>query len=301
VTSPAALRLAAAGLAREAHCASWGVAPVEPLVEEHRRLLAWIADGRHGRCSYLERRSDILRCPDHPDFLSGARSIVMVSLSFVGPDPPPGSLGAFVARHARGPDYHEVVARRLRPMLRGLGVHGRVFVDTAPVMEKVWARRAGLGWYGRNGLLVQPRLGTFTVLGGIAVDAEIEPDRPSEDGCGDCRACVDACPTGALSGDGLVDARACLSAMTTDRDGDPSHLLAGRSAYGCDLCQEACPHNERLAAGDPGFAPLPFMMQMPARTFLTLDGQRAEELLEDTAISSTGTERFRSNLAAALG
>jgi epoxyqueuosine reductase len=306
VSSPAALRQAVDELATEARFASWGVSRVTPLVEEHRRLRSWIDSGRHGRCTYLERRQHILLSPDHPDFLDGARSVVMVSLSFVMTDPPRGSLGAHVARHARGPDYHEVVAGRLRSMLSGLGsraggVHGRVFVDTAPVMEKVWAQRAGLGWIGRNGLLLQPGLGSFTVLGGIAVDAAIEPDVPGEDGCGQCRACIDACPTGAITGDRLVDVRACLSAQTTVPDVEPSDRLAGRSAFGCDLCQEACPLNEALPAGDPGFETLPFMLEMSPRQFLAIDEERAAALLEDTALTSAGVARFRKNLAAVLG
>jgi len=306
VTSPAALRQAVGELAAEARCASWGVARVAPLVREHRRLLDWIASGRHGPCTYLERRADILLSPDHPDFLAGARSVIMISLSFVSPDPPPGSLGARVARHARGPDYHEVVARRLRSMLSGLrarsgGLHGRVFVDTAPVMEKVWAQRAGLGWIGRNGLLVQPGLGSLTVLGGIVVDAGIEPDEPALDGCGDCRACVDACPAGALAGDRLVDCRACLSALTTTGDVDPSSLLAGRAAFGCDLCQEACPHDDALPPGDPEFDPLPFMREMSAREFLGLGQERAGALLRDTSLTSDGAARFMRNLEASLG
>jgi len=309
VTSPAALRQAVDELAVEARCASWGVSLVEPLVEEHRLLLGWIQSGRHGSCTYLERRADILLSPDHPGFLDGARSIIMISLSIVRPDPPPGSLGAIVARHARGPDYHEVVAGRLRSILSGLkvraaGLHGRVFVDTAPVMEKVWAQRAGLGWIGRNGLLVQTGLGSFTVLGGIAIDAEVEPDRPAVDGCGDCRKCVDACPASAITGDRLVDVRACLSRLTSEADVPPgadlSGRLAGRSAFGCDLCQEACPHNDALASGDPGFEPLPFMRQMSAQEFLALDEKRAGALVEETAIADTGAARFRQNLAAAL-
>ncbi len=309
MSSAASLRRAVDELAAEARCASWGVSRVVPLVEEHRRLLGWIRSGRHGSCSYLERRADILRCPDHPDFLDGARSIIMISLSIVRPDPPPGSLAAIVARHARGPDYHEVVAVRLRSILSGIrareaGVHGRVFVDTAPVMEKVWAQRAGLGWIGRNGLLVQPGLGSFTVLGGIAIDAEVEPDRPAEDRCGDCRECLDACPASAITGDRLVDVRACLSRLTSEADVPPgadlSGRLAGGSAFGCDLCQEACPHNDGLASGDPGFEPLPFMRRMSPRQFLDLDETRAAALVEGTAIAGTGVARFRQNLEAAL-
>ena len=309
MTSPAGLRQVVAELADEVRCASWGVAGVEPLVEEHRLLLDWIRGGRHGTCTYLERRADILLSPDHPDFLDGARSIVLLSLSIQRPEPPAGSLGAAVARHARGPDYHEVVARRLRSILSGLGrrapgLHGRVFVDTAPVMEKVWAQRAGLGWIGRNGLLVQPGLGSFTVLGGIAVDAEVEPDGPAADGCGDCTECVEACPVGAISGDRLVDVRACLSRLTSERTAPPAgrlEQLAGRSAYGCDLCQEACPYNASPGEGDPAFDPLPFMSEMSVRQFLGLQEVRAWALLEGTAIAGTGVDRFRQNLAATLG
>lgn len=289
---------------------SWGVARAEPLPEAHARLREWIASGRHGFLGYMERSAHLRAGPGGPDFLPGARSVVMVSLAFSRPDPPPPSLGRLVARHARGLDYHDVVGARLRAVLSRLerevgDLHGRVFVDSAPVMEKPWAQRAGLGWIGLNGLLVQPGLGTWCVLGGIAIDGDIEPDASASDGCGDCRACVDACPVGALSGDRLVDVRRCLSGITVERRGpldrEQARSLSGRMAFGCDLCQEACPHNAVPPAGDADFEPLRFMKGMTGRDFLGLDAVRAGRLLEGTSLARAGAERFKESIEAALG
>lgn len=294
---------------RGAGFASWGVARARPLEREHDLLLGWIHEGLHGNLAYMPRRADILRDPSHPSFLSSARSIVMVSLPVTSPDPRTGSLASLVARHARGEDYHRVVARRLRPVLGKLkamveGLNGRVFVDTAPVMEKAWAQRAGLGWIGRNGLLVQPRLGSFTVLGGMALTVDVEPDSPAQDGCGDCRDCVDACPVGALRDDRLVDARLCLSCLTVERtaelDAGSARTLRGRAAFGCDLCQLACPHNASPPEGPAEFHPRAILQALGPREFLRLDAGSAGWVLGRTAMQRLGARRFRENVAASL-
>jgi epoxyqueuosine reductase len=288
--------------------ASWGVAAAGPLEREHETLLGWIASGRHGPLEYMRALGPVLRDPSHERFLPGARTVVVASLSFPAGDPPAGSLARLLARHARGRDYHEVVGERLARVLDSLGrsepgLRGRVFVDAAPVMEKAWARRAGLGWIGKNGLLVREGLGSTFVLGGIALTGEMEPDEPAADRCGDCSACVDACPTGALAGDRLVDARRCLACITVEGRGTLTEadaaLVAGRLAFGCDLCQEACPYNASPPPGDPGLAPERFALEMSPREFLSLPGDEARSLLEGTAMARAGVERLRSALAAA--
>jgi len=288
----------------------WGAAEASPLGEEHERLLGWIRDGRSGSLAYMRERSEILRDPGHPSFLEGARSVVMAALPFATADPPVRSLASRVARHARGRDYHLVLGERLGRVLSDLravfpGLRGRVFVDSAPVMEKAWAQRAGLGWIGRSGLLVQPGLGTWFVLGGIAIDVPLDPGSPCPDGCGECRACIDACPASAIGEDRLVDARLCLSAVTIERrshlTADRARLLGGRSAFGCDLCQEACPFNASPPRPDPGLEPLPSMIETTDAGFLALDPVAREALLAPTAIARTGAERLAECLAASIG
>ncbi len=297
-------------LARDLGFASMGVARACALDREHDALVAWLASGRHGPLGYMSRRQGVLRDPACQSFCEGARSIVMVSLPVTRLAPRPGSAASIVARHARGLDYHEVVASRLRNLMAGLrrldpGLRGRVFVDTAPVMEKAWAQRAGLGFIGRNGLLVQPGLGSFTVLGGLAVTTDLVPGEPSPDGCGDCRACVDACPVGAIAGDRRVDARLCLSCLTVERR-EPlalseASLLAGRAAFGCDLCQLACPYNADPPMGPVDFDPLPALGSLDAADLLSMDDASLASLIAPTAMHAAGPERLRESFAASLG
>lgn len=170
----------------------------------------------------------------------------------VAPDRP------FVAHYARGRDYHKVLKKRchrLAGAIRDVApeFEGRCFVDTAPLMERGLARLAGLGWIGRNGCLIVPGLGSYVLLAEIVCNLHLVPDEPTEAGCGDCRLCVEACPTGACSGEVLVDARKCLSYLTVEHRGEiapPYRAAMGARVFGCDTCQVVCPHNRDLPAGD---------------------------------------------------
>jgi len=256
----------------------------------------WIARGYAGEMGYLERRED--ERVDPAWLLPGVRSIVVVGLAYLprtkprtkprtgprtaprtGPKPGPGSeppapavdevaLGR-VASYAGGEDYHDVVKDRLRALATGIEaleggpLEGRVYVDTGPVLERVFAARAGLGWIGKNTCLIHPKLGSRIFLGVLLSELPMPPDMPETDHCGRCRACLDACPTEAFAEPYVLDATRCLSYTTIEQRGpiDPA-LREGQGAhvFGCDICMDVCPWNRKPDAG-----PLPDPLGLRSR------------------------------------
>jgi epoxyqueuosine reductase len=224
-----------------------GIAHAEVLQPERERYLRWVEEGRQGEMRWITPEW-VTKATDPSALLSPARSIVCVALSYAGPPvgPTPPGHGR-VARYAWGRDYHAVLGERLRQLsdgLKALGGTARPFVDTAPTMDKALAVRAGLGWQGRNTNVLNQKLGSFVYLGGVITDLELESDEPVPDGCGSCRLCVRACPTGALKGDYTIDARLCISYLTIEHRGPiPRALrpLMGDWVFGCDICQDVCP------------------------------------------------------------
>jgi epoxyqueuosine reductase len=220
----------------------------------------WIAEGYAGEMSYLARPDAVAKRADPRLAVLGARTAVVVARNYYPSTEPeediPADRGIF-ARYARNEDYHELLKERLIGLQERINaelapVSGRAYVDTGPILERELARRAGLGWYGRNTMLIQPGRGSYYFLGTILLDLEVEYDEPFEkDRCGSCTACVDACPTGALlgrdeNGAPRMDARLCISYLTIELKGPiPRELrpLIGNRIYGCDICQEVCPHN----------------------------------------------------------
>jgi epoxyqueuosine reductase len=273
-----------------------GIAPAGP-ADDFDRLRAWLGRGFAGEMDYLHRHADARRHPSH--VLKDVRSVVMVGLSYNDTQPAssasadsdePG-LGAChgkVARYARGPDYHDVLRERLKQLLAWLqqerpGCHGRGVVDTAPLLERDFARRAGLGWIGKNTMLLNTRLGSYLFLGALLLDLELPPDEPfTAEHCGTCTACLDACPTQAFVGPGLLDARRCISYLTIELRADvPEDLRPGLGdwVFGCDVCQEVCPWNRKAPAATA----------FPVQT----DGS-ALDLIEVLGLSEDGfRQRFR--------
>ena len=232
---------------------------------------AWLARGHAGEMTYLERGAEKRRDTRRP--VSAARSAVVVGLDYGGREP-----GGPVARYARGDDYHDVMESRLRELHRvidgwlGAPVRGKAYVDTGPLLERDIARQAGLGWFGKNTMLINPRLGSFFFIGALLLDLDLEPDAPFEaEHCGRCTRCLDACPTDALVEPGVLDARRCISYLTIElRGAVPEGLRApiGGLVYGCDICQDVCPFNVKFAQklGEPAFAPRAVLAGRDART-----------------------------------
>jgi len=243
-------------LAAGAGFARAGVAPAGPLPADcRRRFEGWLAGGNHAAMTYLSR--DVQKRFDPSAVVEGARGVICLAAAYAPPDDP-ADCDAFVARYARGRDYHKVLKRRCRDLMDRIRTvepkfEGRAFVDSGRLAERSLAAAAGLGWIGRNGCLVVPGLGSYVVLAEIVCNLPLRPGKPLEPQCGDCRACLDACSAGACLGDGTIDARRCASYLTIEHDGDIDvrrRPAMGNCVFGCDRCQEVCPHNRNLPAGD---------------------------------------------------
>ena len=226
-----------------------GIASLGPM-ETSMAFDAWVGKGYAGEMEYLERGAEKRRDSRLP--FPGARSAIVVGLDYGGREPP-----GPVARYARGDDYHDVMAERLNELHRwlrlrvGRPVAGKAYVDTGPILERDLARRAGLGWFGKNTNLVNARLGSFFFIGSLLVDLDLVADAPFDtDRCGTCTRCLDACPTGALVDARVLDATRCISYLTIELKGEiPDELREpmGSNIYGCDICQDVCPYNIKFA------------------------------------------------------
>ena len=216
----------------------------------HDAFARWLAKGYAGEMGYLERGAEKRRDTRLP--FPGARSAIVVGLDYGGREP-----GGPVARYARGDDYHEIMVDRLNALHRwlesetGEPIRGKAYVDTGPILERDLARRAGLGWIGKNTMLVNPRQGSYFFLGALLLDLDLATDDPFDaDRCGTCTRCLDACPTDALVAPGELDARRCISYLTIEHRSEIAaelRPLLGDLLYGCDICQEVCPWNVSFA------------------------------------------------------
>jgi epoxyqueuosine reductase len=275
-SSPAVRGETIVELARDRGFPLVGVVPAEPIDPERvRAMQRWLAAGKHGTMAYLEEHAELRAHPGR--LLDGARSIVVVADQYAGrndpPDPPaerrPG-VGR-IARYARGDDYHKLIKKRLHALADELqrrwpAAQSRAFVDTGPIMERELAARAGIGWTGKHTLTIHPRRGSYLLLGSIITTLEITPpknQRPTPDYCGTCTRCIDACPTDAIT-PYSVDATRCIGYLTIERREpiDPRFFEPmGDWLFGCDICQEVCPHNSPrsgkigLVRRHPAYAP----------------------------------------------
>ena len=273
-----------------------GIARCRPLEERRGLLERWLAQGRHGGLTYMERNLD--KRIDPALLVEGARSGVVCAISYNRP--PAAGVASRIASYARGRDYHPVLKEKLHELLAYIrdlhpGTSGRVFVDTAPILEKSWAAAARVGRIGRHSLLIVPGLGSFVVLGLIVTDAELEPDPPflAPDPCGSCRAFTEACPVVAIGNDRTIDAALCISRRTIEAEAGDEGDLHGW-IFGCDICQLACPHNRHApVSAHTCFAPAGDIGQMTETDWLQLSGTDFQNRFGDTPLARCGLERIQ--------
>jgi epoxyqueuosine reductase len=283
------------------HC---GIAKATRLDDDARRLENWLHQGMQGSMGYMENYFDLRIDPTR--LVPGARSVITLLLNYFPahqqpPDPPQ------VARYAYGEDYHGVIRRKLNTLLATIRqeigeVEGRGFVDSAPVLERSWAVRSGLGWVGKNGNLLNRQAGSFFFIATLIVDLPLDYDAPfALDYCGTCRRCIDACPTGAILDDRVVDGSKCISYFTIELK---DQLIPGEMKdkfqnwmFGCDTCQDVCPWNRfSKPTTEEAFTPLPAILHFNTADWEELTEERFKEIFRHSAIRRTRYAGLRRNL-----
>jgi epoxyqueuosine reductase len=274
-------------------------------------LREWVEAGRAGVMDYLsnqvDKRSDLLVA------FPWAKSVIVNAVQYDTPHPYSTAAptdAAWISRYAWGDDYHDVVRARLEVLRSALGAavgrfESRAYVDTGPVAEKAYAVAAGLGSYGKNTCVLNQRLGSWFFIGVLITDLDLEPDAPTSDICGSCRACLDACPTAAFPEPYVLDARRCISYLTIEVKGSIDPELRegiGRHVYGCDICQDVCPWNRRRrVSGDSDFEPRPGSLLPAFEDLATLTPEDFQQRFRKSPIKRNKRRGLLRNVAVAIG
>ena len=291
-----------------------GITTSTPFAREGQALTAWIDRGYHGEMDYMARNAP--RSPDPQKVVPDARALVVVGLYYGNsaleeeaeaglPGQARAEVRGRISKYARGDDYHKVMEpglRRLAGFLLDRGARvARYYVDTGPVIDRAAARRAGIGWYGKNTMIITRRgYGSWVFLGEILTDIPFPPDNPDDGDCGRCTLCLDACPTGAIIAPYTVDARRCISYLTIEHRGAiPREMrpLIGEHIFGCDICQVVCPHNAKSPArSHPEFAPRDGVGARPALIpLLNITEEEFQQRFHGSAIMRAKRRGLRRN------
>ncbi len=281
-----------------------GIAKAELLEEDARRLEQWLHKGMQGTMQYMENHFD--KRVDPRKLVEDAKSVITLLLNYY-PAEKQKEEAPHISKYAYGKDYHEVIKAKLKELLSRINetageVHGRGFVDSAPVLERSWAQRSGLGWVAKNGNLINKQSGSFLFIATLIVDLPLQYDDPfAKDFCGSCTRCMDACPTGALPAPQIVDGSKCISYFTIELK---EHLIPDEMngkfndwMFGCDICQDVCPWN-RFAKPhhEPAFTPLPAILNFTTKDWEELTEEAFREIFRDSPLKRTKYSGIRRNL-----
>ena len=281
------------------------ILPVEFLSEEQENFDQWISKGMHGEMSYMERNKDKRLNPAL--LFENAKTILVVLQNYYPKKTQKDKEAPVISKYAYGIDYHFVLKNKLRKLLQFIQeeiqpCNGRSFVDSAPVLERAWARNAGLGWIGKNSNLISTEHGSFFFIGELLLDIELPHDKqkPVRDHCGKCTKCIEACPTKAIVTERVVDARLCISYQTIELKGELDQNLKGQfenRVFGCDICQDVCPWNLKSKRhNEQEFEPHPKLLQLSKVEWENMERPLFNELFKNSAIKRTGYNGLKRNL-----
>ena len=279
-----------------------GIAKAEFLEAEAPRLEQWLRQGKNGEMGYMADHFDMRLDPRK--LVPGAKSVISLAYNYFTPQLQADPEAPQLSTYAYGRDYHKVLKQRLKPLMAFINEHFgdvamRAFVDSAPVLEKAWAQRAGIGWVGKHTNVIRQGAGSFFFLCEIITDLELAADPPATDHCGTCRRCIDACPTDAITPYG-VDGSRCISYLTIELKGAIPEEFSGKLenwAFGCDICQQVCPWNRFSSAhNEPEFIPRPELLQLSKDDWHGMTEVVFEKLFEGSAVKRTKFQGLERNL-----
>lgn len=281
-----------------------GVSKADFLSEEAPHLEKWLNEGRHGKMTYMENHFD--KRLDPRLLVDGAKSVVSLLMNYYPAERQHDPEAPKISKYAYGKDYHFVIKERLKELLAFIReeigeVEGRVFVDSAPVLDKAWAKKSGLGWIGKNGNLISPKHGSFFFIAELIIDLELEPDGPIKDYCGTCTRCIDACPTEAIVAPYVVDGSKCISYLTIElKDQLLPDAFQGKMdnwIFGCDVCQDVCPWNRfSTPHEEPDFLPNPDLLSLSKKEWIDLSEEVFQELFKKSAVKRTKFSGLQRNI-----
>ena len=281
-----------------------GIAKAEKLDDDARRLEAWLSKGMHGHMQYMENYFDLRTDPTL--LVPGAKSVITLLINYF-PNQQQHPLSPKIAKYAYGHDYHEVIREKLKRLLLMMKaeigeINGRGFVDSAPVLERAWATKSGLGWIGKNGNLLNKQAGSFFFIATLIVDIELLYDDPyAKDYCGSCRKCIDACPTDAILENKVVDGSKCISYFTIELKDAllPEHLKNRFSnwMFGCDICQDVCPWNRfSKQNNEVQFTPIQQILNFTSADWEDLTEESFKEIFKDSPLKRRKFAGIKRNL-----
>ena len=281
-----------------------GIAKAERMEQEARRLEEWLNKGMHGKMQYMENHFE--KRIDPSKLVEGAKTVVSLLYNYHNDQVQEDAEAPKIAQYAYGKDYHFVLKNKLKELLAYIRatigeIQGRCFVDSAPVLERDWAKRSGNGWIGKNTLLIHPKAGSYFFLAELIIDLELEADGPMKDYCGRCTKCIDACPTQAISPKGyFMDGSKCISYLTIELKDQIPESFSGKLdnwMFGCDICQEVCPWN-RFAKrhNEPMFLPHPDLLKMERREWSELTKDVFNEMFRKSAVKRAKYEGLKRNI-----
>jgi len=280
-----------------------GISKAEFLEEEAPRLEKWLKEKRHGEMSYMENHFDKRLNPTL--LVEGSKTVISLLYNYYTDKKQDDPTAPKISTYAYGEDYHYVIKHRLKSLLHFIQeeigeVDARVFTDSAPVLDKAWAKRAGLGWIGKNGNLINKNQGSYFFIAEIILDLDLTHDFPIQDYCGTCTKCIDACPTEAIIQPYVVDGSKCISYFTIElKDAIPQEVKGKMDnwMFGCDVCQQVCPWNRfSLQHNEPAFNPHPDLLSLTKNDWAELQQDTFKELFKVSAVKRTKFEGLKRNI-----